>query len=460
MSKQILKYQIGKTPMIRAKGLEKFLGIEKIYLKLEGNNPSNHREDRLAYLLIKDAISRGKKTLCMGTTGTVGASLAVLSGLYDLNCVFYINSKEKLSRKKLFNSSSVKLIEHGKMYRDSIIKSREVSKEKDWYDANPGLSNSAINLLAFSPIASEIFHKIKEPVSSLFCQTSNGFSISGLHLKMKELLIQENIKSIPKIFIATTAHGNPIAESYKCREEKIMTLRSKDLKISKYNRNLVNTICTDGQDALNAVYDTDGKVIDITDEELVNIYNEVKKIDKIKFSIAESYSLIAFVKEARAGNIKNGNHVIIMNDGKLNLNITEFSYDNIPVSVDEFTEKMKNWLGEYGDPYDEIKEAVVNALHSGFVLGALYEDNIVGAAVIINMGFEKFATNYHLAYIASQSKQKGKGIATQLLEQAIDLTGGNLSLHVEFENKGAIKLYEKMGFARSYLRMLHKSKEH
>ena len=53
----------GKTPLMRAKKLEKYLGVEEIYLKLEGTNPFNHKFDRIAEVLVKDAQIQNKQTL-------------------------------------------------------------------------------------------------------------------------------------------------------------------------------------------------------------------------------------------------------------------------------------------------------------------------------------------------------------------------------------------------------------
>ena len=106
MVDEIFKHRVGRTPLIRANKLEQKLGIKKIYLKLEGNNPSGHREDRLAYLIIRDALTRGKKTICMGTYGTIGGSLSYLAQYFDVNCVFYVPNKAKISRKNLFADDS------------------------------------------------------------------------------------------------------------------------------------------------------------------------------------------------------------------------------------------------------------------------------------------------------------------------------------------------------------------
>ena len=146
MDKGIIKNRVGRTPMIRAKKLEKELNVGKIFLKLEGNNPSGHREDRLAYLIIRDALTRGKKTICMGTYGTVGGSLSYLSQYFDVKLVFYVPSKRKVLRKDLLDNEKVELREFGKTYEDCVIESRRVSRENDWYNANPGLANNVMNM--------------------------------------------------------------------------------------------------------------------------------------------------------------------------------------------------------------------------------------------------------------------------------------------------------------------------
>ena len=72
------------------------------------------------------------------------------------------------------------------------------------------------------------------------------------------------------------------------------------------------------------------------------------------------------------------------------------------------------------------------------------------------MGFETFIPSYHLAYIGVKKGNSGRGVATELINQAIEKTNGNLSLHVDIPNGRAKKLYEKMGFVHTYDRMLYK----
>jgi threonine synthase len=98
----------------------------------------------------------------------------------------------------------------------------------------------------------------------------------------------------------------------------------------------------------------------------------------------------------------------------------------------------------------------MNALQKGFVLEASRKGEIHGICIIVNLGFEAFIPTYHLAYIGVKKGNAGRGVATELINAAIDKTNGKLSLHVDRPNQRAKKLYEKMGFVHYYDRMLYK----
>ncbi|MGA1848756.1 MAG: pyridoxal-phosphate dependent enzyme [Thermoplasmatota archaeon] len=459
MDREIIKRRVGRTPIIRAEKLEKELDVGRIYLKLEGNNPSGHREDRLAYLIIRDALTRGKKTICLGTYGTVGGSLSHLSSFFDVKCVFYVPNKRKALRRDLLDSDHVEIIEYGGTFEDCVRESRKVAREKGWYDANPGLANNMMNMYAFSYIAKELNSQLEGEITDLYCQTSGGSSISGLHMGFKQLWINEDITTLPRINAVSTSHGNAIVESFKERSRSIITLDPSYLQESKTNRNVVNWECFNGQDALNTIYDTHGMAIGVSDWDLKELAKYFRKLEKVRFTIPNFYPLAAFIKEARDGNIKKGSHVIILNDGKVEIELKVVKRENLDITYDEFLDLLDNWLVQFSDPLEEIKEATDNAFDRGFVICAFDRGSLVGITVLSRSNWETFFPHYHLSYIATKKDLRGMGIATQLMQKAIDLSKGSLSLHVETDNKRAIKLYEKMGLRRKYYRMLYKGPE-
>ena len=155
--------------------------------------------------------------------------------------------------------------------------------------------------------------------------------------------------------------------------------------------------------------------------------------------------------------LPNGNHVIVLNDGKIDIDVRQVTKED-DLHDDEIINLANKWLNEFTDPICEIEEAYANAVEKGFVIAAFNNNEICGIGIVVDLGFKHFATKYHLAYIATSDKIEGSGIATMILNEAVDLSEGNISLHVERNNLGAFKLYEKMGFKDYYSRMIHLSK--
>lgn len=454
-----VKRRIGKTPLIRARNLEKELDLQKIYLKLEGNNPSGERSDRLAYLIIKDALSRGKRTICLGTYGTMGASLAFLAQNFDINLVLYVPDKSKLLRAELLESApNIRIIEHGATYEDTVDKSRSEAEAHGWYNANPGLQNNFLDLFAFSYIGREICERLSDTCpDTVFCQMGNGASVSGLHLGFKQMWMEDKVQWLPRLYGVSTSEGNAIVESFKQRSDEILELDAEEIASNRteYNADLINARCYNGQDALNSIYATDGAAMGITDDELMKSADRFAALEDIDFKVANSYPLAAFSQEAHQGTLSHGTHIIVLNDGKVDLDIRLLEKNDLSISFRRFLMKLDDWLIEFSDPLDEIEEAVDNAFTRGYVIGAFYQGMLAGIAIVSRTRFETFFPKYHLSYIATKKNIKGRGIATELLQEVIELTKGNLSLHVETDNERAIKLYEKMGLRKKYYRMMY-----
>lgn len=452
MNGEIIKNRVGKTPLVRAKKLEEELNIGKIYLKLEGNNPSKSRADRLAYMIIKDTIAVKKNTICLGMTGDLAKSLAFLCQYYNLNCVFVFPQKSRWLKNKRFQKDYIELIEYGKKEIDSTDYCNKISNRKGYYNANLGMENNILNMTAISTISEELAYQVKEPIDTMFIQMSYGFSVSGIYLGFRKLWMYDEIPHIPSLYSCTIEQGNIIYDRYK--ETSGALTEYKPVKKTKYNKYVRIAKSKMMENALDAVIDTNGTIIGLEEDELISFVKYFKTLENIKLSIENAYALAGFIKKAKQGELKYGNHVILLNDGHIDLEIKPIE-DVEGINIIELVELLDTWLMEYTDPLQEIREAVNNAIKNGYILLAVLNNRIVGVSVIANTSFKSFIPTYHLAYIATDKNVKGRGVATQLLQKAIDLTGGNISLHVERDNKNAIKLYEKMGFKKSYLRMIH-----
>lgn len=141
------------------------------------------------------------------------------------------------------------------------------------------------------------------------------------------------------------------------------------------------------------------------------------------------------------------------------MEITVFNKENSPSQNEksQIVNFLYTHLEEYGDKAQDIAKAINYALEEfqsfgGMVLTARIEDNMVGAAVLNRTGMNGYIPENILVYLAAHNQYRGKGIGKNLMGKAIELSEGDIALHVEANNP-AKHLYEKMGFSNPYLEM-------
>lgn len=128
----------------------------------------------------------------------------------------------------------------------------------------------------------------------------------------------------------------------------------------------------------------------------------------------------------------------------------------------EIVDFLYEHLDEFGDNWDDIERAVDYALNpnpafGGSVLYIKEEKKIIGAVVMNQTRMKGYIPENILVYIAVHKKFRGKGIGKILMQKAIQLSNGDIALHVEANNP-ARHLYESVGFTNPYLEMRYYKK--
>ena len=114
-------------------------------------------------------------------------------------------------------------------------------------------------------------------------------------------------------------------------------------------------------------------------------------------------------------------------------------------------------LGKFGDPLPDIQNAIGYALRQnespgGILITSRNGSSLTGAVVVNKTGMKGYIPENILVYIAVHEECRGQGIGRQLMIKALELSEGNMALHVEPDNP-AKGLYESLGFTNKYLEM-------
>lgn len=441
----------GRTPLLRAENLEKLLGVKQIYFKLEGTNPYGHKYDRVSEVIVKDALHHENSGLMVDGSYDYINSVLMFCEDYQLNVKIPLFKKEKWKTKTFDDQLLIDFTTTDSESKYEIVD--KYCNENNLYNASNQYANMHISMIALQKIGEEIANKLGDNISTVFTQLSYGYTVSSLYNGFMDKWVEGSINKYPQIFSCTIPKGNAIFDYYK-KNMEVPDLEDYNIKVNRYTQHLFTGKGALLEDTLKAVHDTNGNIISVDENLLKESVRVLKHRESVLLSPEEGYSFAGFYKLAREGKLKNGKHIIVLNNGRSDIELKRVT-DFKEYSKDTISHWIKEWLQEYSDPIEETEDAVQSAVSTGYILAALRDGTPQGICVVVNLGFKNFIPTYHLAYICTKEGNKGRGIATKLINEMIELTEGNLSLHVDLDNRRAKKLYNKLGFKTSYYRMIY-----
>ncbi len=120
--------------------------------------------------------------------------------------------------------------------------------------------------------------------------------------------------------------------------------------------------------------------------------------------------------------------------------------------ADFLDENMKPWNDTPADTLSGVEMALSGEDGAGFVSVAMNGNRLCGALVMLGTGMEGFVPPNLLLFVAVDPSLRGRGVGGGLIRHALRQAAGDVKLHVDFGNP-AVRLYERIGFERSYLDM-------
>ncbi len=448
-----LRRRVGDTPLLKAPTLAEKVGLPGLHLKMEGANPTGTQKDRIARLELGDAAAHGAKGVSVGSCGNFGVAIAHAAYVYDLECHVFVPEDFRGERIALMEELGATVHRAPGAYEDAVVASRLYAVEQELFDANPGGPNTLRTLAGYSRIAEEIVQRLGKTPAAVGAPIGNGSTLAGVHLGFRTAWAQGRANEMPAFFGGSSQGQNPVITSFSRHQERCTPLDPRSITETEVNEPLVNWDALDGTACLTAIQDSRGSAYGFTDEELMELHAALLE-DGVEAHPASLAAVAALRAAADEGLIARDALVVaVMTSGRPQVHVERMVR---PADLTPFITLMQENLGRFGDPSHEMLEAIEAAFKDGFVMEARDADGTLGHVVLTPMELNEFFPRYHLSYIAVGTNARGKGVGSILLEEAIRITDGDLSLHVDTDNANAIKLYEKFGFQKKYYRMLYK----
>ncbi len=207
----------GGTPLVPLDDSALVTGLEKIYVKLEGLNPTGSFKDRGMTVAVSMAKAMGFRIVACASTGNTAASMAAYAARAGLKAITVLPKGKvaagKLSQVVLHGGIVIKIEGNFDDALKAVLTATESGLVYPLNSINPW------RLEGQKTIAYEIADEIGVP-DWVVVPVGNAGNISAIWKGFKEMLDAGLIDSLPKMAGVQARGANPITEAYKSGLDK------------------------------------------------------------------------------------------------------------------------------------------------------------------------------------------------------------------------------------------------
>lgn len=307
---KIISLGEGRTPLYEAASLGLKLGMRKLYLKNEGDNPTGSFKDRGMTVGVTRALSLGSKAVGCASTGNTSASLAAYAAKAGIKCVVLLPSGKialgKLAQAILHGAVVVGI----KGNFDVALKLiRRASVEFNIYLLN---SINPWRLEGQKTEAYEIIEQLNyETPDAVVVPMGNCGNISAIWKGFKEFHRAGFIKELPRMIGIQAEGASPVVEAYKRGEKNIVPQGTPE------------TIATairigapvNAPKALRAIKESKGCADAVSDEEIIEAQKLLARLEGVGVEPASAASIAGLRKLLDLGVVKEDERVVCVTTG-------------------------------------------------------------------------------------------------------------------------------------------------
>jgi threonine synthase len=312
----IIDSEVGDTALIRARNLERETGLRQIFLKFEGGNPTGTQKDRIAFAQAMDALRRGFDTITVATCGNFGVAQSLAAALAGIRCVIYIPSTYHTHRLREMEQLGAEIVRNPGDYEAAVDASSIRAEKEEWYDANPGGTNTTIQMGAYGSISYEIYDDLGDAPVSIATPVSNGTTFTGIFKGFASLYRRGKISRMPRMVAGSSFRKNPIVHAALKNKATCEDLVPDKIKETKVNEPLINWHAIDGNLALKAIRETNGWAGDATDKAMRSYSKLIREREGLDVLPASTAGLIALINQHQKDPLPNDRYVAVLTGRK------------------------------------------------------------------------------------------------------------------------------------------------
>jgi threonine synthase len=307
---------VGNTPLYRSDEIAKRIGVREVWLKDDGRNPTASLKDRASALIVAKARAEGHEIVTTASTGNAAAALAGLAASVHVPTVIFVpaSAPEAKVTQLLVYGAHVLLVDG--TYDDAFELCLESTRAYGWYCRNTGYNPYTAE--GKKTAAFEICEQLTgergqfAAPDRIFVSVGDGNIISGVHKGLKDLLALGWIERMPKL-VGVQAEGS--AAMYQAWKSDVDPAEMQPIDAHTVADSISAGLPRDRVKAMNAVRETEGAYLTVSDEEILAAIPRLARASGIFAEPAASATYAGLLKASEASMLDKDERVVVLVTG-------------------------------------------------------------------------------------------------------------------------------------------------
>lgn len=302
----------GGTPLFKCGRLAQKIGINELYLKYEGLNPTGSFKDRGMTVGVTKALEFGAEVVACASTGNTSASLAAYAAKAGMKCVVLLPSG-KVASGKLAQAMmhGAKVISVKGNFDQALAIVRRLCQEENIYLLN---SVNPFRLQGQKSIAFEIADQLSWHVPDrVVVPMGNCANIWAIYKGFLEFKRTGLTNGIPKMVGIQAEGAKPIVDAIKRGMENFVPVESPETVATAIRiGNPVN-----GIKAIRAIRLSGGTAESVSDDEIIEFQRLTARLEGIGVEPASASAIAGLSKLVKEGVVDRDERVVCVATGHL-----------------------------------------------------------------------------------------------------------------------------------------------
>jgi len=256
------KLRVGWSPFYKEDRLAKILGVDTLYVKDDGINPTASLKDRASAMAIAKAKEAGVSTIACSSTGNAASSLAGNAAAAGMETYIFVPErapKGKVSQLMMFGAHVISV---KGSYEETFNLSKEAIDRFGWYNRNAAINPYLMEgkKTVALEIAEQLHWKMTDYVA---LSVGDGCTIGGVWKGFKDLYAAGFIDKLPRLISVQAEGCCPINRAVM--EEKDWT----PMEENTLADSIAVGVPRNPDKALNAIRESNGVPVNVSDDEIL-----------------------------------------------------------------------------------------------------------------------------------------------------------------------------------------------